>query len=150
MAICVDSYSSTSRREIDTLKAHAPFTVQRQSRDRYHILVDGHTFEVAVAQGGKNAALDFNSPGNSSSTGVIVESRDRNWPQSITELSGRKGSFHLEMMETNFYCMITLDQTFEFRIASGPASAYIAVREVSEDTEHVAGPTKPRERVAKQ
>ena len=145
MTICVDSYVSTSRREIDTLKADAPFAVARSARDRYLITVDGRTFEVSVADGGHNAVLDFNSPHPSQYDGITIDDRDPNWPQSITCLTGRAGSFHLEMMEDNFYCMITPAQNFDFRIVSGPERSYIAVREVSEGVEHLAGPSEPRE-----
>lgn len=145
MPTVIDSYTSTSRAEIDTLKADAPFAVSRVSRSAYHIKVEGHTFEVAVREGGKNAVLDFNAPGRVPEYGISVEARDTAWPQSITSLKAKTGSFHLEMMDPGFFCMITPQSSFDFRIVSGPARAYIAVKEVSQGIEHLKGPEISRE-----
>lgn len=145
MAITVDSYTSTSKREIDTLKADSPFSIRREDRRRYHIEVEGHTFEVAVADGGKSAVLDLNSRGLGQSENLLVGGRDRNWPQSITNLRVKQGGFHLEMMSPAYYHMTTGEDSLDFKIASGPERSRITVQEVSTGIEHVPGPTRPRE-----
>ena len=145
MSISVDSYTSSSRREIDTLKADGPFTVLRIARDRYQIMVGDHAFEVAVAQGGRNAVLDFNSTYRGEQEAISIDERDGNWPQSITKLTAREGGFHLEMMDQADYCMVTPEQNLNFRIKSGPEAAYITVRETSTDVEHIPGPQEARE-----
>lgn len=143
MKIHVDSYTSTSKREIDTLEVDAPFMIERKSKSAYDIVVGDHTFEVAIADG-KNCALDFNSPHGSVSADTSIDKRDPKWPQSIVKLTGKTG-FHLEMMTDSFYSLLTPDQGFNFRIASGPRHAYITVKEISEGVEHIPGPNHPRE-----
>ena len=145
MPINVDSYTSTSMKEIDTLRADAPYTVKRITKSVYHIKAEEHTFEVAVRNGGKNATLDFNSPYEGKNSSIKIEARDTHWPQSITMLRAREGNFHLEMIDDNHYAMVTPGQNLEFRTVSGPDKAYIAVTEVSKDVDHVEGPGKPRE-----
>ena len=145
MPTCVDSYTNASWREINTLQADAPFTVRRTGRDLYHIVVDGHTFEVAIREGGRNSALAFISTHHGQTQGIDIEERETNWPQSVTSMTAPAGGFHLEMMDDERYCMVTPGQNFDFKIMSGPNHAYIAVKEISQGVDHIQGPVHDRE-----
>ena len=145
MPTVIDSYASTSRAEIDTLKTEAPFSVSRSSKSVYLVQVEERAFQVAVEDGGKNAVLDFSASGDVPECSISVEAHDTAWPQSITKITSAGGGFHLEMMSPELFNMVTPEVNFNFRIVSGPARAYIAVKEVSHGVEHLTGPDNPRE-----
>ena len=49
------------------------------------------------------------------------------------------------MMDEAHFAMTMPEQTFDFRMVSGPDRAYIVVKEVSDGVAHVPGPAYPRE-----
>ena len=145
MSTLIESYASTSKAQIDTLKTDAPFSVSRASKSVYLIHVEERTFQVAIHDGGQNTVLDFSASGQMLQSSVSVDARDTAWAQSITKLTSTGGGFHLEMMSLDLFNMVTPEANFNFRIMSGPARAYIAVTEVSHGVEPLKGPDNPRE-----
>ena len=125
----------TARGELDSVWHEGRFQLVRVDTGKYHLFAigkPGREFCIEVVDGGRNARVSALNLGLTKDLDCIEHlTFEKQWPHGITNLETRRGGFHLERMDEDWWVMVTANGSMEFKITSGPQRSRLRLREMT-------------------